>query len=177
MACRSYLYHLSVRQWGTMIFTAPVKCVDLIVSQAIIWTNDGISLIGLLWTSFNEILIKIHFFIHENALEMSSAKWRPFRVGLNDLKRLSATQTVCIWYAIYSARIRWSIKTHYIYILPPSFILDNFTIPSEFHNVAPNQYLWIVNKILYNNIQYKFFKIHVYPDIYSHRRPGAYFTS
>ena len=43
--------------------------------QAIIWTNAEILLI---WTNFNEILIKIHTFSFEKTfLEMSSAKWRP----------------------------------------------------------------------------------------------------
>ena len=31
-------------------------------SQAIIWTDAGVSLIGSLWTNFNEILIEIHPF-------------------------------------------------------------------------------------------------------------------
>ena len=38
--------------------------------QAMIWTDDGILLIGPLGTSFSEILIEIHaFFIQENAFE------------------------------------------------------------------------------------------------------------
>ena len=43
--------------------------------QAIIWTNAGILLIGLLGTKFSEILIKIHTFSFKKLhLEMSSAK-------------------------------------------------------------------------------------------------------
>ena len=45
--------------------------------QAIIWTNDGLLLIGPLGTNFSEIVIKV-----------SSAKRRPFCLGLNVLKSL-----------------------------------------------------------------------------------------
>ena len=52
--------------------------------QAIIWTNAGISLIGPWGTSFSEIFIAIQTFSFKKMhLEMSSAKWRPFRLGLN----------------------------------------------------------------------------------------------
>ena len=54
--------------------------------QAIIWTNAGILLIGPLGTNFNEILIEIHAFSFKKMhLKMSSAKWRPFCLGLNVL--------------------------------------------------------------------------------------------
>ena len=52
--------------------------------QAIIWTNDGILLIGPLGTNFIKILIGIQTFSFKKMhLKMSSAKWRPFRLGLN----------------------------------------------------------------------------------------------
>ena len=52
--------------------------------QAIIWTDAGILLIGPLGTSFSEILIDIHTFSFTKMhLKMSSAKWRPFCLGLN----------------------------------------------------------------------------------------------
>ena len=54
--------------------------------QAIIWSNDGILLIGPLGTSFNEILIEMRIFSFKKmGLEVSSAKWRPFCLGLNVL--------------------------------------------------------------------------------------------
>ena len=54
--------------------------------QTIIWTNDVILLIGPLGTNFNEILIGIQTFSFEKMhLKMSSAKWRPFCLGLNVL--------------------------------------------------------------------------------------------
>ena len=52
--------------------------------QAIIRTNAGILLIG---TNFSKILIEIQIFsIKEMQLKMSSTKWRPFCLGLNELK-------------------------------------------------------------------------------------------
>ena len=52
--------------------------------QAIIWSNDGILLIWFFGTKFSDILIEIHIFSFEKMhLNMSSAKCRPFRLGLN----------------------------------------------------------------------------------------------
>ena len=54
--------------------------------QAIIWTNAGILSIGPLGTNFSEILIEIlPFSSKKMRLKVSSAKWRPFRLGLNVL--------------------------------------------------------------------------------------------
>ena len=54
--------------------------------QAIIWTNDGILLIGPLGTKFSGILIEIDTFsLKKMHLKMASAKWRPFSLGLNVL--------------------------------------------------------------------------------------------
>ena len=54
--------------------------------QAIIWTNAGILLIGPLGTNFNKILIGVQTFsFRKMELKMSSAKWRPFYIGLNVL--------------------------------------------------------------------------------------------
>ena len=47
--------------------------------QTIIWTNDGILLIGPLGTNVSEIEIEIQTFsLKKILLKMSSAKWRPF---------------------------------------------------------------------------------------------------
>ena len=55
--------------------------------QSIIWTNDGILLIGPLGTNFSEIWSKIHpFSFCKMHLKTSSAKWRTFCLGLNVLK-------------------------------------------------------------------------------------------
>ena len=54
--------------------------------QAIIRTNDGMLLVGLLGTNFSEILSKIHIFsVKKMHLKTSSAKWGPFCHGLNVL--------------------------------------------------------------------------------------------
>ena len=55
--------------------------------QATIWTSTGILLIGLLGTKFSKILIEIYTFSFQTMhLKDSSAKWRPFCLGLNVLK-------------------------------------------------------------------------------------------
>ena len=54
--------------------------------QATIWTNAGILLIRTLGTNFSEILGEIHSFSFSKMhLKMSSAKWRLFGLGLNEL--------------------------------------------------------------------------------------------
>ena len=56
--------------------------------QAIIWTNAGILLIGPLGTNFNEILIGIQTFSFQKMhLKMSSAKWHPFCLSLNVVRK------------------------------------------------------------------------------------------
>ena len=56
--------------------------------QAIIWTNDGILLIGPFRTNFSEILIGIHTFSSRNMhMKMSSAKCLPFFLSLNVLNQ------------------------------------------------------------------------------------------
>ena len=54
--------------------------------QAIIWTNDGILLIGPLRTNFSEIFNEIYTFSFKKMhLKMSSGKCRPFCLNLNVL--------------------------------------------------------------------------------------------
>ena len=54
--------------------------------QAIIWANAGLLLIGPLGTNFSEILIEILLFSFKKMrLKVSSAKRRPFCLGLNVL--------------------------------------------------------------------------------------------
>ena len=60
-----------------MVFARDVFSVK--ESQAIIWPNAGILLIGPLGTDFSEILIVIQIFSFKKMhLKVSSAKWRPF---------------------------------------------------------------------------------------------------
>ena len=63
--------------------------------QAIIWTNAGILLIGPWGKNFSEILIDIHTFSFKKIdLKMSSAKWRPFCLGLNVLTSKTPSHSI-----------------------------------------------------------------------------------
>ena len=65
--------------------------------QAIIWTNAGILLIGLLGTNFSEILIKIYTFSFKKMhLKMSFGKWRPSCLGLNVLTQWWVNQFLLV---------------------------------------------------------------------------------
>ena len=81
--------------------------------QAIIWTNVGILLIGPLWTNFSEILIEIiTFSFKKMRLKVSSAKWRPFCLGLNVLslsvlKLPDNVQWVSGYYCQIIAYVSW----------------------------------------------------------------------
>ena len=85
---------LSLTHWGRVTHIGVSK-LTLIGSdnglapgrrQAIIWTNDGILLIWPLGTNFSEILIAIETFSFNKVhSKISSAKWRPFCLGLNVL--------------------------------------------------------------------------------------------
>ena len=70
--------------------------------QAIIWTNAGLLLIGSLGRNFSGILIEIlTFSFKKMRLKVSSAKWRPFCLGLNVL---IVGYNLCI--------IRWCALSH-----------------------------------------------------------------
>ena len=61
--------------------------------QTIIWTNDGILLIG----PFSKILIAIQIFSFKKMHFKMSAKWRPFCLGFNVLSIMScSTETISL---------------------------------------------------------------------------------
>ena len=63
--------------------------------QALIWANAGILLIWPSQTNFSEILIKIQTFSFKKIhLKMSSTKWRPFCLSLNELTESDFTENV-----------------------------------------------------------------------------------
>ena len=67
--------------------------------QAIIWTNNGILLIGPLGTNFSEILIKIYLFLFKKMhLKILSGKWLSFCLGLNVLNQGLFSTAVCLHY-------------------------------------------------------------------------------
>ena len=71
--------------------------------QAIISTNAGILLIGPLGTNFSENSIGIQTFsFRKMPLKMSSAKWRPFCLGLNVLTHLHLGKMAAISQTIFS---------------------------------------------------------------------------
>ena len=86
--------------------------------QAIIWTNAGILLIRTLGTNFSEIIIEINTFsLKKMHLKVTSAKRRPFCLGLNVLKvhlshvhagyvgHLSLLSTEVIFYAPHRVKV------------------------------------------------------------------------
>ena len=104
--------HLTgLTHWGRVMHICVVK-LTIIGSdnglspgrrQAIIWTNAGILLIGPLGTNFSEIWIGIQAFSFTKMhLKMSSAKWRPFCLGLNVL---SVFIGVLIWLSVCSTSV------------------------------------------------------------------------
>ena len=81
--------------------------------QAIIWTNAGILLIGPSGTNFSEILIEIlTFSFRKIRSKVSSAKWRPFCVGLNVLMDQ--------WYIYFVYALLIYLKPHAISHVPSS---------------------------------------------------------
>ena len=75
--------------------------------QAIIWTNAGLLLIEPLGTTVSEILIKIlTFSFKKKSLKVSSAKRRPFCLGLNVLTNFTWMTFYCLW---NEHKITWKI--------------------------------------------------------------------
>ena len=73
--------------------------------QAFIWTNAGILLIGPLGTNFSETVIEIHTFSFKKMhLKISSAKWRLFCLGLNELRDVA--WRMCLWHHFVPDRQR-----------------------------------------------------------------------
>ena len=114
--------------------------------QAIIWTNDGILLIGHLGTNFSEILIGIQTFsIKKMHLKMSSAKRRPFCLGLNVLNPISQLQSVSqsvkqwVNQSISQSIQHWAMTS----------MLSIFFLPKFFFNDTRTTYLSLVKKMLW----------------------------
>ena len=71
--------------------------------QAIIWTNCWILLIGPPGTNFSEISTKIlTFSFAKMRLKVSSAKWRPFCLGLNVLIKVTSGVTCDIYLCVHT---------------------------------------------------------------------------
>ena len=147
-ACNSYLTH-----WDRM--THIHICVSKLTiigsdnglspgrRQAIIWTNAGLLLIGPLGKNFNEMLMKIRSFSFKKMrLKVSSAKWRPIFLGLNESTnghgltcslwdlRASSLDT-SYWTIGWNSRIvcRWQLEFDIALVV----CMENCTVIEVFH--------------------------------------------
>ena len=94
----TFPYGVTMPQWLTHWGRVTHICISKPRRQAIIWTNAGILWIGPLGTNFIEILIEIQTFSFKKVhLKMSSAKWRPFGLGLNVLKKMVPGSESILW--------------------------------------------------------------------------------
>ena len=115
--------HIILTDWGRVTH----KCVGKLAvigsedglspgqRQAIIQTNDGILLIEPLGTNSSEIWSEIHtFWLKKMHLKMSSAKWRPFCLGLNVLieinDKFSVNSSLSTKWPLYTRR---HFRTHF----------------------------------------------------------------
>ena len=82
--------------------------------QAIIWTNAGILLIRPLGANFSEILIEIlTFSFKKMQFKVSSAKWRPFCLGLNGLNKTAAIFFIEFSISGATCPVKWCAQRHY----------------------------------------------------------------
>ena len=97
--CRRYTYqhfnsplpgaaYLTEDEWRIYISKLAIIGGDNVLApgrrRAIIWTNGGILIIRTEWTNASETSGEIHAFsFKKKHLKTSSAKWRPFCLGLN----------------------------------------------------------------------------------------------
>ena len=80
-------------------------------SQAIIWSNAGLLLIGHLGTNFSEIWIKIkNFSFMKMHFEMSSGKWQPFCPGEDELRQVQdIDQNMNSQKLFHTSPVIWSV--------------------------------------------------------------------
>ena len=121
--------------------------------QAIIWNNVGKLLIGPLGTNFSEISIEIQLFSFKKMhLKMSSAKWRPFCLGLNVLIR-----NVKIWlHFLFSFFLIFSNLRCNMYSHSQQMLLLTWAPLLTWYNLNP---AWISNHIhckVWDWITYRF---------------------
>ena len=108
------LTYINITHWGwvTHICVGSLKIIGSYNgllpgrSQAIIWTSAGILLIGRLGANLGDILIQIpRVSFKEIRLKVSSAKWRPFCLGLNVLMNKSHRYGHVWWHIHHSVII------------------------------------------------------------------------
>ena len=107
--------------------------------QAIIWTKVGILLIRILGTNFKEIVSEIHTFSFKKMhLKMSSAKWRPFCLGLNVLKK-----TQLLTAMLPNPKLYWKLLLN---TLRPRQHGRHFA-DDTFKRISLNENVWILIEI------------------------------
>ena len=124
--------------------------------QAIIWTNAGILLIRTLGTNFSEILSENHaFWFKKMHLKMSSAKWRPFCLGLNVLKSHYRSQITTLIVSFLFGRWFSYPNGHHLYRIAASNFRHNsfefinkirISITNEFELFHNENFLYIIHK-------------------------------
>ena len=73
------------------------NCLSLFQCQAIIWTSADLLSIGPLGTNFNEIWVRVlSFSFKKMHLKTSSAKWRPFSPGWDELTHWGRVTHICV---------------------------------------------------------------------------------
>ena len=120
---------------GKLTIIAPDNGLSPGRRQAIIWTNVGILLFGPLGTKFNEISNEIHTFSFKKMhLNRSSAKWRPFFLGLNVLSML------LLWF--YDSNTIYVLNMWSQLVCSRIFFLIEITIINIIVIIIINPYSW-----------------------------------
>ena len=101
--------------------------------QAIIWTNAGVLWIGPLGTNFSEISIEIlTFSFKKMRLKVSSAKRRPFCLGLNVLiwqwSGVHVTQFTNLGTEAHPTRNLWAYNSNLVSILLDLILIQSVLI-------------------------------------------------
>ena len=117
--------------------------------QTIIWTNAEILLIWPLGTNFIEILIGIQTFSFKKMhLKMSSAKLRPFCIGLNVL-RVPCLSESSMGVIAVNSHISWQETRKVFFNINKIFVIDIFDFIESNNGVIKSN---VIKFVLYKNI-------------------------
>ena len=127
-------------------------CLSPIRRQAIIWTNAGILLIRALGSDFSEISIGIQILSSKKLhFKTSSAKWRPFCLGLNELTNIIGLMIhgICKYVGLYNPWSSWH-TSH------TNIICTYNSIPTELDKLVMRNFIksspsWLVGLDLFND--------------------------
>ena len=127
----------TLTHWGRVAHSCVIEltiigsnnCLSPGRHQAIIWTNAGILLIGTLGTKFGEILSEINTFsCMEMRLKMSSAKWRPYCLGLNVLTKSFAPNAIPMFLLMFHGKLLiFKQQGYHLYTLFNQYLAINIT--------------------------------------------------